>query len=263
MNEFEFRAGSLPLFLSVPHAGTKLPPELAARMTDAGREIRDTDWFVDRLFDLPILAEGSRIVARASRYLVDLNRPPDNESLYPGQNTTSLCPTIQFDGTPLYPPHHEPSPDEIALRVEKYWRPYHDQLAAELRRLRETYPRVLLLDAHSIASQVPRLFEGTLPDFNFGTDRGRSCRPELTARLSEFARQNLTNYRHVLNGRFVGGYITRHYAQPTQGIETLQLELSQATYLNEGPGTWNSDRAESLQACLTRLIEALLDYLQS
>lgn len=258
---FEFRPGKLPILVSVPHAGTKIPPEIAERLTESARQLPDTDWFVDRLYDLPILRDASLIVARTSRYVVDLNRPPSDESLYPGQNTTGLCPLIQFDGTPLYQAGAEPNSSEIASRIKNDWQPYHNQIQAELTRLRSEHPRVLIFDAHSIASQVPRLFPGVLPDFNFGTNHGTTCSPSFQQTIERFAREQLGEYSHVINGRFVGGYITRNYGEPSACVEGLQLELSQATHLDEASRTWDSALAVRLQSVLSRLFATLLEEL--
>jgi N-formylglutamate deformylase len=255
---FEFRSGVLPLLVSIPHAGTDLPDGFAERLTDSARRLPDTDWFVDRLYDLPLLREASMIVARTSRYVVDLNRPPGDESLYPGQSTTGLCPLVQFDGKPIYLPGAEPDAAEIAGRVETVWQPYHKAIANELERLRARHSRVLIFDAHSIASEVPRLFPGVLPDFNFGTNHGATCSESLQQALDRFATEQLAGYSHVSNGRFVGGYITRHYGQPDRGVEALQLELSQATHLDEAGRTWDSALAGRLQAVLSRLFSTLL-----
>ncbi len=258
---FDFRSGTLPLLVSVPHAGTHLPKGFGDRLTESARRLPDTDWFVDRLYDLPILQPASLIVARTSRYVVDLNRPAGDESLYPGQNTTGLCPLIQFDGTPLYRSGGEPDQAELQARVADYWRPYHDAIESELERLRSLHRRVLIFDAHSIASQVPRLFSGVLPDFNFGTNHGSTCSPALQQAIERFANEELGDYTRVINGRFVGGYITRHYGRPEHGVEALQLELSQATHLDEATGTWDSALAGSLQQVLNRLLETLLEEL--
>lgn len=258
---FDFRAGKLPLLVSIPHAGTELYPEIRERLTDSARRLPDTDWFVDRLYDLPILREASLIAARSSRYVVDLNRPPTDESLYPGQSTTGLCPLIQFDGTPLYRSGAEPDSREIASRVCSFWQPYHDQIARELTRLRSQHQRVMIFDAHSIASQVPRLFSGVLPDFNFGTNHGATCSLSFQKTIECFAAKQLGEYSHVINGRFVGGYITRHYGRPTANIEGLQLELSQATHLDEARWKWDSALAERLQTVLTRMFATLLEEL--
>lgn len=259
---FEFRPGKLPILVSVPHAGTEIPPEIAERLNESARQLPDTDWLVDRLYELPILSEASLIVARTSRYVVDLNRPPSDESLYPGQNTTGLCPLIQFDGTPLYRAGAEPNSSEISSRVRSYWQPYHNQIQEELIRLRSEHRRVLIFDAHSIASQVPRLFPGVLPDFNFGTNHGATCSPSFQQAIERFAGEQLGEYSHIINGRFVGGYITRTYGQPSVCIEGLQLELSQATHLDEAARTWDSALAARLQSVLSRLFATLLEELE-
>ncbi len=255
---FECRQGDVPLLVSIPHAGVDVPRAVLERLTDTGQSLPDTDWFVDRLYALPALQRASRLVARVSRYVIDLNRADDDASLYPGQNTTGLCPTTTFSGAPIYRPGAEPDALEIAARIESYWRPFHEQLRAELDRLRQTFGRAILLDAHSIASRVPRLFAGRLPDWNFGTFHGRSCRARLQQRMEEFARQ-LHGYSHAVNGRFVGGHITRSYGRPDQQIDAVQLELSQATYLDESTGVWNDAAAERLQQALNSWIEFLLD----
>jgi N-formylglutamate deformylase len=258
---FDFRPGILPLLVSVPHAGTGLPDGFAERLTPSARQLPDTDWFVDRLYDLPVLRDASLIVARTSRYVVDLNRPPDNESLYPGQNSTGLCPLIQFDGEPLYRAGAEPEAAELQSRLETYWQPYHAAIGDELTRLRTLHPRVLIFDAHSIASKVPRLFPGVLPDFNFGTNHGATCSENLRQAIEQFAKDELSGYSHVINGRFVGGYITRHYGTPERRVDGLQLELSQATHLDESRRTWDSALAGRLQAVLSRLLSTLLKEL--
>ncbi|MFO0455137.1 MAG: N-formylglutamate deformylase [Planctomycetota bacterium] len=259
---FDFRPGKLPVLVSIPHAGTELPAEIAERMTESARRLPDTDWFVDRLYELPVLREASLLVSRTSRYVIDLNRPPSNESLYPGQNTTGLCPLIQFDGTPLYREGAEPTATEITSRIADYWQPYHERIQAELTRLRKEHPRVLIFDAHSIASQVPRLFPGVLPDFNFGTNHGATCSTSFQKTVEQFAGDELGGYSHVVNGRFVGGYITRNYGEPSANIEGLQLELSQATHLDEATGTWDSALAIRLQSVLSRLFAILLEELE-
>ncbi|MFM7740288.1 MAG: N-formylglutamate deformylase, partial [Planctomycetota bacterium] len=258
----DFRPGKLPVLVSIPHAGTELPTEIAERMTESARRLPDTDWFVDRLYEQPVLRDASLIVALTSRYVIDLNRPPSDESLYPGQNTTGLCPLIQFDGTPLYRKGADPTAAEITGRIADYWQPYHEQIRAELTRLRNEHPRVLIFDAHSIASQVPRLFPGVLPDFNFGTNHGATCSASFQKAIDQFAAGELTGYSHVVNGRFVGGYITRTYGQPSSNIEGLQLELSQATHLDEATRTWDSAFAIRLQSVLSRLFANLLEELE-
>ena len=247
--------GTAPLLVSLPHDGIALPEDIAARVTPEARGVPDTDWFVSRLYDFARGLGASILVPNYSRYVVDLNRPPDDVSLYPGQNTTGLCPAVRFSGDPVYLPGQSPSPDEVAARVERYWRPYHDTLKDELARLRAAHGRVLLWEGHSIRGTVPFLFEGRLPDLNVGTAAGASCTPALQARL-EAVLSSQPDYSWVVNGRFKGGYITRHYGRPAEGVEAVQLELAQRTYMDESTGRYDRPLAEKLQSLLKVLLRA-------
>jgi N-formylglutamate deformylase len=254
---FGLHRGTIPLLLSLPHDGTAVPPDIAARMTPEARRVPDTDWYVSRLYEFARALGASVLVPVYSRYVVDLNRPPDDVSLYPGQNTTGLCPLQRFDGGPVYLPGEAPDPEEVAARVQRCWRPYHDALAAELARLQGEHGRVVLWEGHSIRSQVPFLFPGRLPDLNLGTATGASCAPALQARL-EAALAAQSDYSWVANGRFKGGHITRHYGRPAQGVDAVQLELAQCTYMDESTGAYLPERAQALQALLERLLRAAL-----
>jgi N-formylglutamate deformylase len=249
--------GTAPLLISLPHDGVGLPIEIAERMTGSARKVRDTDWFVSRLYDFADALDASILIPSYSRYVVDLNRPPDDLSLYPGQNTTGLCPTVQFTGEPIYLPGEEPTPSEIAERVDSFWRPYHQLLDVELNRLRAAHGRALLWEGHSIKSQVPFLFDGRLPDVNLGTAAGASCQGETQQRI-EHALGAQSEYTWVSNGRFKGGYITRHYGRPADGIEAIQLELAQCNYMDEDAATYDSVKAAKAQALLESLIRAAL-----
>lgn len=255
---FTLRRGCAPLLISVPHDGAYLPPELAARMQPEARSAPDTDWWMSKLYG-PIAdsLDASLIVPTHSRYVVDLNRPPDDASLYPGQNTTGLCPAMRFSGGPVYLDGEVPEASEVAARVERYWRPYHEALAAELRRLRGVHGRVLLWEGHSIASRLPFLFEGELPELNLGTVEGRSCRPATRAAL-QAALAAQSAFSAVLDGRFKGGYITRHYGRPAEGVEAVQLETAQRSYMREPGGVFEPARAAPLQRQVQALIEAAL-----
>ena len=257
MNVATLHRGTAPLLISLPHDGTALPDWLANRLTDSAGATPDTDWFVSRLYEFAGKLGGSVLVPAYSRYLVDLNRSPDDLSLYPGQNSTGLCPTVQFNGEPVYLPGQEASADEIAGRVEAYWRPYHDTLADELSRLRAAHGRVLLWEGHSIRSQLPFLFAGQLPDINLGTAAGSSCRPDTQQQIEQVLSAQ-SQYSWVSNGRFKGGYITRHYGRPADGIEAVQLELAQCTYMEEQSVTYDTDKAELLQALLETLLRSAL-----
>ncbi len=247
--------GTKPLLISLPHDGIALPEDLAVRMTPEARGVPDTDWFVSRLYDFARSLGASILVPTFSRYVIDLNRPPDDVSLYPGQNTTGLCPAVRFNGEPVYLAGQEPAADEVAARVERYWRPYHDMLQSELARLRAEHGRVLLWEGHSIRSVVPFLFEGRLPDFNLGTAAGASCSPALQARL-EAVLAGQSDYSWVANGRFKGGYITRQYGRPSEGVDAVQLELAQCTYMDEASGRYARELAERLRNTLEALLRA-------
>lgn len=258
MHSFQLHRGRVPLLVSLPHDGSAIPEGLAARLQPAARTAPDTDWFVSRLYGFARELGASVLVPRWSRYVVDLNRPEDDTSLYPGQNTTGLCPTTRFDGGPVYLEGQEPGPDEIATRIERYWRPYHQALREELDRLRGEHGRVVLWEGHSIrGSDLPFLFEGRLPDLNLGTAAGTSCTPALQQRL-EAVLGAQEGYDWVANGRFKGGHITRHYGKPERGIEAVQMETSQRCYMDEASGEYDEARAARLQPLLERLLEACL-----
>lgn len=257
---FTLYRGYAPLLVSLPHDGSEIPDALAARMTDEARRAPDTDWHVSRLYAFARDALGaSMLVPRYSRYVVDLNRPPDDTSLYPGQNTTGLCPTRRFTGDDVYLDGAQPDDAEVRARVDTYWRPYHEALQGELARLRDGHGRVVLWEGHSIrGSDLPFLFEGRLPDLNLGTSGGASCSPAVQQAL-ERALGAQSTFDWVANGRFRGGYITRHYGQPAAGIDAIQLETSQRTYMDETTFAYDDGKASMLQVTLEALLRAAVD----
>ncbi|MBB1160368.1 N-formylglutamate deformylase [Aquariibacter albus] len=255
----QLQRGEAPLLISIPHLGTELPEAWTAGFSPEARRLIDTDWHLDRLYDFAAGLGITVLGARISRYVIDLNRPASGESLYPGQTTTGLCPTETFEGVPLYRPGAEPDDAERARRIQACWQPYHAALQDELARLRARHPQVLLWEAHSIASQRPRLFPGRLPDLNFGTNDGKSCAPALLdAVLAALPSPGPGTPSHVVNGRFKGGYITRHYGQPSSGVHAIQLEMSQALYVEEVPPFRFHDGARATQALLKGLLGAAL-----
>jgi len=262
MDHFTLHHGSAPLLVSLPHDGTAIPDEIAARMTPAALRVPDTDWHVGLLYAVAKELGASLIAPRWSRYVVDLNRPPDGHALYPGRSETGLVPFNTFAEEPIYRGGKVPGADEIAARVEQYWKPYHLALQDELRRLRQTHGRVVLWDGHSIRSRVPMFFDGQLPDFNLGTANGASCSPPMQARLAELlhahASPATSAYSHVVNGRFKGGYITRRYGRPDEGVEAVQLELAQCTYMDEDSFDYQPERAGNVQRVIRDLLEASL-----
>jgi N-formylglutamate deformylase len=254
MELFRFRRGRTPLLVSMPHTGTYIPDQQLARMTPVARDLPDTDWHLERLYDFLDELGASVLVATHSRYVVDLNRPPDNANLYPGQDTTGIVPVDSFHKQPLYAAS-PPSAQEVRDRIEKYWRPYHAKLAEELARLKREFGHALLWDAHSIFSELPRFFQGRLPDLNLGTADGRACGPGIGESLAK----SVEGYGVVLNGRFKGGYITRTYGNPANGVHAVQLELSEATYMEEEPPyRFREDLARELRPQLRTLLELFL-----
>ena len=257
---FVFHQGTQPLLVSMPHAGTYVPPALAVRFTEEARQVPDTDWHMERLYAFAKDIGASILAATHSRYVVDLNRPPDGASLYPGQNVTGLCPVDTFDDTPIYTRGDVPDDSEIAARRDAVWAPYHAQLRAELDRIRAQHGVAVLWDAHSIRSVLPRFFEGKLPDLNLGTADGASCSPALAQELLAIAR-SAPGYTGVLNGRFKGGHITRHYGQPERNIHAVQLEMTQCSYMQEAlPFSYLPEVAAGVQPHLERMLKAVLAF---
>jgi N-formylglutamate deformylase len=247
-----------PVLVSVPHAGTRLPAELAG-LEGPWQDLPDTDWHVDRLVDFVPELGASLIVAEDSRYVVDLNRPADDRPLYERAGT-GLVPTETFAGQPLYPAGREPDAAARQRRVDKYWRPYHQAISERLAAIKARHGHAVLFDAHSIISRVPRLFDDQLPDLNLGTYAGRSCAAALEQRAGEIL-AGAEGFTQVVNGRFQGGYITRQYGQPDQRFHALQLETAQCCYMDEAnPRHWDEDRAAPLKQVLRQLIKALLEW---
>ncbi|GAC1626646.1 MAG: N-formylglutamate deformylase [Nevskia sp.] len=249
--------GEGPLLINVPHAGTYVPADLLATMTPQAQTMPDTDWHVPFLYQHALPLGATLMAATHSRYVVDLNRDPENAALYPGADNTELCPLRTFANEPIHRPGCAPDADAVNARRERYWRPYHAELAAEIATIRERNGYVILLDAHSIRSEVPRFFDGRLPDLNLGTADGRSCALELAERAFAALRRD-AGFTQVLNGRFKGGYITRHYGRPADGVQALQLEIAQSAYMDEAPPyAWEPGRALPLISVLRRFVDAL------
>lgn len=260
MNAVDIFEGNSPVILAQPHGGTFLPTEMADDLNERGREMADTDWHINRLY-AGLLPEATVVEAKFSRYLIDANRDPSGSSLYPGQNTTELCPTVDFEGRPIYQQGalHDVEPDanEIETRNKKYHTVYHAALAEQIERVRKKHGVVLLFDCHSIRSCLPFLFEGELPDFNLGTNNTSTCDPKIEDAALEIC-AGADGYSSVLNERFKGGWTTRHYGKPEKGIHAIQLELVQRTYMDEfAPWTFREERASKVQIQLKKLLSSL------
>jgi N-formylglutamate deformylase len=252
--------GSTPLLIDVPHCGTYVPPELAADMTEEGRRLPDTDWHVDKLYDFAPRLGAGMLVATHSRYVADLNRDPLGVPLYPGADNTEVCPLRSFAGADIWSRGRAPDADEVARRVNAFWRPYHVQLSAEIVAITARHGFCVLLDAHSIRSVLPRFFSGTLPHLNIGTAKGQSCAPALATHAAAVL-ASADRFTHVVDGRFTGGYITRHYGQPGAGVHALQLEIALRSYLSEErPEAYEPARAGPLRTLLQRFVKSLLAW---
>lgn len=253
---FSYTAGTTPLLISVPHDGREIPDDIAARMSPAGLDIPDTDWHVAELYRFAADIGASLLVANYSRFVVDLNRPHSDEKLYAGQVATGLCPAQTFDGENIYLDGTGVDALEKSRRTETYWRPYHEQLARSLDALREAHGYALLWDAHSIPGVVPRLFDGTLPDLNVGTYDHRSC--DVAIADDVFAVAEASPFSAVLNGRFRGGYITRHYGNPAGAVQAVQLEIAQHSYMDETTREFDEARANTLRATIIAMLETFM-----
>lgn len=254
--------GAAPLIVSIPHAGTHIPEEIAARLVSPDLARKDADLYVDRLYGFAREMGATVVRTAISRTAIDVNRDPSGQSLYPGQATTGLCPVETFDGEPLYTDGAGPSAAEIADRRAAWFDPYHAALAQEVARLREACGLVVLYDAHSIRSHAPRLFAGALPLFNIGTNEGATCAPALRRAVADICAASGRSW--VADGRFKGGWITRHYGAPGQGIHAIQMELAIRGYADEDAGSWpppwDEARAAPLQETLAAILAACIDF---
>jgi formiminoglutamase len=268
MSDFiEIARGDAPLLVSIPHTGTDIPSGVEARLVSPWLARKDADWWIERLYDFSHALGATVIRTRISRTVIDVNRDPSGASLYPGQATTGLCPDTTFDGEPLYRDGEEPDEADIAARRSTYFDPYHAALTGEIGRLRRSHARVALYDCHSIRSVIPRLFEGELPHFNIGTNRGAACDPALERLVAEHCARS--PFSQVVNGRFSGGWITRRYGRPRDGVHAVQMELACRGYMHEplgpvSPATWptpyDPQYASEMRAVLSDLLRAIRDW---
>ena len=254
---FEYRQGDGPVLISFPHDGTDFPAPIRRKLNAIGLKNTDCDWYIFELYKKILGREISFIRPKYSRYVIDLNRSATGELLYPGKMETGLCPLMTFDGNPIYLPEREPDAQEIRSRIMAYWQPYHDRLQSELTRIKGRHGYAVLWEAHSIRAEVPYLFDGILPDLNFGTACGHSCAQEIIDPIVRHATQ-VSSYSVVLNERFSGGYITRHYGDPINGVHTIQLEINQINYLEAlAYPKIHKRKAQKLSKLLRSLIELL------
>ena len=259
----DIEAGSAPLIVNVPHDGREVPAKINSKMTAEALALPDTDWHVRDLYHFAADLGATITSARYSRYVVDLNRDPSGVSLYPGADTTEICPSSTFRHEPIYADGKPVTDEETQRRINVYWRPYHRKLSRVIEENRTRFGEVLLFDAHSIGSEMPRFFKGRLPDFNFGTGGGASADADLTKTMFGIL-DSADGYTSILNGRFKGGYITRHYGDPERGVHAVQLEMAQCTYMEEDPPfRFAPDRANSVSSVLCDMLQAGLDWVRT
>ena len=249
--------GNNPLLLAQPHGGSWIPESISGRLNSRGRGKSDTDWHISQLYH-GLVDDVTIVSTPVHRYVIDANRNPSDESLYPSQNTTGLCPTTTFDGEPIYLAGQAPDNEEIQQRLKRYHRPYHEELREQLERIRQKHGYVILYDCHSIRSEIPFLFKGRLPDFNIGSSNGTSCSSQIQT-LVESVCDAQQHYSWVSNGRFKGGWTTRHYGNPQQGYHAIQMELAQCNYMQESP-PWNylPEKADKLRRLLKQVLQGLI-----
>lgn len=263
----EIKRGQSPVLLSLPHTGTQIPDDIRPSLRDPWLSTKDTDWWIDKLYEFALDLDITTVRTPFSRTVIDVNRDPSGASLYPGQITTGLCPLMTFEDEPLYHEGLEPNPDEIERRKSLYFTPYHQAIEAELTRLKSIHPKIVLYDAHAIRSNLPRLFEGQLPQFNIGDNSGQACNSVLTTAITDHCAASGQSY--VVNGRFKGGWITRHYGRPSDNIHAIQMELCFRGYMDEpsapvSPDNWptpyNQDRAVVMSTTLKAILKSAIEF---
>lgn len=270
MNDWlEITRSDAPLLVSIPHTGTDLA-DIAPQLKSKWLALRDTDWWIDQLYDFAIGLSATVVRTNISRTVIDVNRDPSGVSLYPGQATTTLCPTTTFDMNALYLDGQEPDEAEVARRKALYFDPYDKALHDEVVRLRKRYKKIVLYDCHSIRSVIPRLFEGELPVFNLGTNDGKSASLDLQNSVTEI--MAASGESHVVNGRFKGGWITRSFGQPERGVHALQMELACRSYMcepigevNEAnwPVPYDADFAAPMRCRLEDILQTAITFARS
>lgn len=255
MNPITIRKPDCPLILAMPHSGTFVPPDMFSRLNDIGQLLADTDWYIDKLYD-GLVPQAGMVKANFHRYVIDANRDPADVSLYPGQNNTSLCPTTNFEGISIWQAGCEPDDAEIAKRIAQFHAPYHQALQDMIYEIKQQFGYAILYDCHSIRSELPYLFEGTLPTLNIGTFNGASCALNIEQAVTEICAES--DYSHVLNGRFKGGWTTRHYGKPKESVHAIQMEIAQGAYMQEcAPWRYVDEKADILRGVLKDVLLSL------
>lgn len=256
-------APAVPILLSVPHCGTEFPTELTDQFKpDLRSAPDDTDWFVHQLYDFAPQMGITLIHATYSRWVIDLNRDPESKPLYAdGRIITAICPATNFFGEKLYKDERtEVAGNEVARRLQAYYWPYHQQVQVLLDGLKQKHGRVLLWDCHSIRQHVPTIHREKFPDLILGDVDGTSASPGLIEETLSIL--DHSGYCVSHNHPFKGGYITRHFGQPSVEQHALQLEMTKVNYMDDQEQSYNRARAERMRSLLKKVFERLIDRLQ-
>ncbi len=261
------RGASLPILVSVPHSGTEFPEDLEKFFKEKFRkDPEDTDWLVHKVYDfLPSL--GIPVLhAKYSRYVVDLNRDPDDVALYNDDRfITGLFPTHSFTKEALY---KDKSTQEEALsefdrkwRMDRFYWPYYRAIQSHLTEKRDQHKAALLFDAHSIARSVPSLSAEPFPDLVLGTQMGFTADKKLIDAALEVLERSPYKVSH--NDPFRGGNITRNHGNPEMGFHAMQLEMCQDLYLAEDGRSLDPEKTEQLRNTLSLLFRELEDAMNT
>ena len=255
MNHIEIKQGTGPIVLAMPHSGTYLPTEIYDKLNDNGKELADTDWHLMELYD-GLQPNAAIVKANFHRYVIDANRCPDGVSLYPGANTTTLCPLIDFVNKPIWQEGLVPTESDIEPRIKLFHTPYHKALHEALQTARSNHGYAIIYDCHSIRSNIPFLFDGALPNLNIGTNDSKSCDSKIEQIAENICKKS--SFSTVTNGRFKGGWTTRHYGKPETDIHAIQMEITQSSYMQEhAPWEYSNEKANILRQTLANILSEI------
>lgn len=262
MNSFRLiqpTAPKVPILLSVPHCGTEFPQELKGQYKQhLINAPDDTDWFVNRLYDFAASMGITMIHSTFSRWVIDLNRDPESKPLYTdGRIITALCPSTTFAGESIYNDERkEVDQAEVKRRLGIYYAPYHDQLAKKIFELKNKFGKVLLWECHSIRKFVPTVHTEKFPDLILGSNDGKSAAPGIIETTLEHLGKSPFTLKH--NHPFKGGYITRHFGNPSENAHALQLEMTKVNYMDDSELNYDGARAEAVRKVLMKVFSELI-----
>jgi len=246
----EPKGARIPILVSVPHSGTFFPEDVLEKMNpEKARFPEDTDWFVNRLYSFCSEMGITMIVANYNRWVVDLNRNPQNAPLYKdGRVITNVVSVTDFNGETIYKEEYQPNDKEIQKRLERYFYPYHEKVEEILLNFRNEFGTALLFDVHSIKKNVPGIQNDDFPQFILGDNDEKSAHRELIQIAIEKLSNKGFDFSH--NHPFKGGFITRSFGNPQENIHALQLEMIKTNYMDDSEEHYDEVRAGKVQEVL-------------